>query len=286
MTKTRSAIGIVRVSQVNGRDGESFASPSEQRERIEAACERDGLRLLDVLSELDVSGGTPLQERTGLRSAVERVEAGEADVIVAAYFDRLVRSLKVQGELIERVESAGGQVLAVDVGRVTNGSAGQWLSGTMLGAVAEYQRRTTTERTAEAQRRAVERGVPPLANIPPGYRRGPDGRLVVEPREAPIVAEAFRMRADGATVKQVWAYLREHGIERTWRSTQSLLASPIVLGEIHFGELVNLEAHPAIVDTRPSGACEQWSSPAAGARCPSGCWHAWASCGAEPADGR
>ncbi|MGO8906614.1 MAG: recombinase family protein [Solirubrobacteraceae bacterium] len=248
MTTKRRAIGIIRVSQINGRDGDSFASPGEQRERIEVACERDGLQLVDVLEELDVSGGTPLENRAGLRSAIEAVEDGRAQVICAAYFDRLCRSLKVQGELIERVERAGGQVLAVDVGQVTNGSAGQWLSGTMLGAVAEYQRRTTAERTVEAQRRAVNRGVPPLATIPPGYRRGPDGRLVVEPREAPIVAEAFRMRADGATIKQVCAYMCENGIERTWRSTQSTLASRVVLGEINFGAMVNLEAHPPIVD--------------------------------------
>ncbi len=42
--------------------------------------------------------------RDGLRTAVEAVEAGKADVIVAAYFDRLVRSLRVQDELVSRVE--------------------------------------------------------------------------------------------------------------------------------------------------------------------------------------
>ncbi len=248
MTTKRRAIGIVRVSQVNGRDGESFASPSEQRGRIEVECERQGLKLVMVHEELDVSGGTPLEKRAGLRSAVEAIEAGEASVVIAAYFDRLVRSLEVQTELVRRVEAANGQVLAVDVGPVTNGSACQWLSGALLGAVSEYQRRTTSERTVEAQRRAVARGVPPLASIPPGYRRGTDGRLVVESREAPIIAEGFLMRSEGATIKEVCAYWCAHGIERSWRSTQTTLASRIVLGEIHFGEMVNLNAHPAIVD--------------------------------------
>ena len=40
-TEQRRAIGIARVSQVNGREGDSFASPQEQRERVEAACQRD-----------------------------------------------------------------------------------------------------------------------------------------------------------------------------------------------------------------------------------------------------
>ncbi|HTQ67262.1 MAG TPA: recombinase family protein [Solirubrobacteraceae bacterium] len=261
MQRKRRAIGIIRVSRVNGREGESFASPGEQRDRLEAACERDGLELLRVEEELDVSGGTPLQDRAGLLAAVEAVEAGKADVIVAAYFDRLVRSLKVQGEIVQRVEAAGGSVLAVDIGQVSGATASQWLSGTLLGAVSEYQRRTTGERARAAQARAVARGVPPLASIPPGYRRGPDGRLVVERREAPVVAEAFRMRAGGATLRQVCAYLREHGIARTVRSTQTMLASPVMLGQIHFGELVNLEAHEPIVDAETFRRAQNISVP-------------------------
>ena len=243
----RQAIGIVRVSRVSGRDGESFASPDEQRQRIEAECERDGLELLDVIPELDVSGGTPLAKREGLRTAVERVEAGEAQVVVAAYFDRLCRSLKVQGELIERVEAGGGQVLAVDVGQVTNGSAGQWLSGTLLGAVNEYQRRTTTERTAGAQARAVARGATPWARVPLGYDRS-NGTLSPNPDEVPIVRRAFKMRADGESITQIRKMLKSHGVERSHRGVQVMLASRIYLGEVHFGKLVNLTAHEPIID--------------------------------------
>lgn len=248
MPEQRTAIGIVRVSQVGDRAGESFATVKEQRERIEAACKRDGLQLVEVLEELDVSGGTPLERRDGLRSAIEAIEKGSASVVVAAYFDRLVRSLTVQAELIERVEAAGGQVLTVDVGQVTNDTASRWLSGTMHGMVAEYQRRTAKERSGDAQRRAVERGVLPWPNVPPGYRRGDDGKLAPDPTEAKLVAEAFRMRAEGKRVKDVRAYLVAHGIARSYHGVSSLLASRVVLGEIHFGKLVNLKAHPPIVD--------------------------------------
>jgi site-specific DNA recombinase len=258
---SKRAIGVVRVSRVGDRSGEQFVSPSEQRERIAAACERDGLTLVDTLEELDVSGGTPLAQRPGLRRAIELVEAGEADVLVAAYFDRLVRSLRVQDELVSRVEQAGGQVLAVDIGQVTNGSAGQWLSGTMLGAVAEYARRVTAERTADAKRRAVARGVPPFPNVPPGYRRAPDGRLEPHPDEARAVAEAFRLRANGATVMEVREHLRQHGIDRTFHGTQALLTSRIVLGELRFGATVNLESHPAIVDAGTWGRVQRMRSP-------------------------
>ena len=42
---------------------------------------------------------------------------------MVAYFDRLVRSLKVQLEVIERVERAGGEIYAIDHGKLTNGTA-------------------------------------------------------------------------------------------------------------------------------------------------------------------
>lgn len=246
-TKTRRAVGIVRVSQVNGRDGESFASPGEQRDRIATACERDGLDLTEVIEELDVSGGTPLARRGGLRSAVEAIEAGKAEVVAVAYLDRLCRSLAVQGEVVERVEAAGGQVLAVDIGRVTNGTAGQWLSASMLGMVSEYARRTIGERSGEAQARAVARGVVPFPRLPPGYQRGEDGRLVPD-EDASAVARAFALRADGLSIAEVREHLHAAGVALTYNQVRGLFASRLVLGEIRFGKLANLEAHPPIVD--------------------------------------
>src|SRR4029077_17035539 len=131
---------------------------------------------------------------------------------------------------------------------------------TLLGAVAEYARRMTAERTQESKMRAVERGVPPFPNIPPGYCRREDGRL--EPDEnAATVAEAFRLRANGATVMKVREYLRENGIERTFHGTQSLLTSRIVLGELRFGEILNPSAHPAIVDARTWQSVQRMRAP-------------------------
>jgi DNA invertase Pin-like site-specific DNA recombinase len=247
MSGQRRAIGIVRVSDTTGRAGEHLASPKDQRDRIEAECERQEIELVEVMQELDVSGGTPLERRTGLRTAIEAIEQGKAEVIVAAYFDRLCRSLKVQGEMIERVEQAGGQVLAVDVGQVTNGSAGQWLTGTMHGMMAEYVRRMARERSGDATQRAIGRGVLPYPNVPAGYERNDDGKLIPS-SVASVVAEAFRVRAGGATIETVTKYLRENGVQRSWYGVQKMLSSRVYLGEIHFGHFTpNLDAHPAIV---------------------------------------
>jgi DNA invertase Pin-like site-specific DNA recombinase len=248
VSKIRRAIGIVRVSVVGGREGESFASPAEQRDRIEAACKAEGIRLATVHEELDVSGGRPLDQRDGLRAAIEAVEAGKADVIIAAYLDRLCRSLDVQRQLVERVESAGGEVRALDVGAVSHATATTKLSATLLGAFAEYQRDRARENARASHARAIARGVAPWPNIIPGYRKGPDDVLVPYTPEVEPVREAFRMRAEGAPVAKVRAHLAAHGIKRSEHGTASLLESRVVLGELVFGEHRNPAAHAQIVD--------------------------------------
>jgi len=197
---------------------------------------------------MDVSGGTPLERRPGLRRAVELVEAQKADAIVVAYLDRLVRSVAVQLELVERVERAGGTILTLDLGALTNGNATQRLSATMLGAVNAYQRELVAERTHEAKERAVARGVAPFPKIPFWLRRGHGERLEHHPELAPIAAEAIRLRAEGATVKQVRAFLAQHGIRLSFHGIQSFLTSRLLLGELHFGKFSNLEAFPHLID--------------------------------------
>jgi site-specific DNA recombinase len=251
----------VRVSQVGGREGERFVSPEEQRARIEAACARDGMSLLTVREEPNVSGGKSLEGRPGLNAAVAAVESGQADVIAAAYFDRLFRSLATQTEVVERVERAGGQVLAVDVGQVTSASAGQWLSGTMMGAVSEYFRRSAKERSAEGQARAVARGAVPWAREQLGYSRREDGTFQLDPQTAPLARRAFEMRAEGASIKQVRAMLTEHGVKRSYRGVQVMLASRTYLGEVHFGKLVNPDAHEPIVDRELWGRVQRMTVP-------------------------
>jgi DNA invertase Pin-like site-specific DNA recombinase len=257
---SRRAVGVVRVSRVGDRNGERFVSPSEQQERIRSACRSDGLKLVEVVEELDVSGGAMIERRPGLRRALALVEEGKADVLVVAFFDRLVRSLAVQREIVERIEQAGGSILAVDIGEVRADTASRWLSSSMLGMVSEYHRRVTAERTQDAKRRAVERGVPPFPNVPPGYKRRDDGSLEQHGKESKVVAQAFRMRADGATIMEVREYMRRHGIERTFHGVQSLFRSRIVLGELRFGELVNRDSHPAIVSTEVWSAVQKMRS--------------------------
>lgn len=250
-TKPR-AIGIVRVSQVNDRDEEGrFSSPEDQQDAIREACERNGWQLLPFgRPELDVSGGLPLDRRPALGPAVHAIERGEAKILVVAYLDRLCRRLETQREVVDRVEAAGGQVHAVDLGRVSHETATQRLSSTMLGAISEYYLALVKEKSRDGQARAVALGRVPWGQVTPGYRlvTGGNRRWEPDPITSPIVRRAFEMRADGETVEEIRAYLREHGIRLSFHGTQTMLRSRTVLGEIHFGNLHNLTAHEPIID--------------------------------------
>ena len=247
-------IGLVRVSEVGDREGDSFASPGQQLDRIKQACDTQGAQLMAAYEELDVSGGRPLDKRPGLRQAVEAVEAGEADVIMAAYFDRLFRSLSTQAEAVQRVEAAGGKVVALDSGAISNGTAAEWLHGTMLGAMAEHTQRTARERSGASVRRRVLDGIVPYPTLPLGYVRDADGRAQVVDELREVVAEAFALRASGQPFAAVRRYLAERGHHLSYRSVQIMLKSPLYIGELRHGKegnphrVVNPNACEAIVD--------------------------------------
>lgn len=260
-TRKRRAIGVTRVSVEGGREEHRLYSYDTQAEAIAVSCERQGLELLHVGRERAVSGGAVLDDRPELSRALLAVESGDADVIVAAYFDRFFRSLAVQAEVIERVERAGGELLALDHGRLTNGTAAERLQSNVFGAVAQFYREQAGEKSRAGQAAAVARGAVPWSRTSLGYRRREDGTLEPNPGEVPLVRRCFEMRLDGASLSAIRAMLREHGVVRSPRGVQQLLESPIVLGEIRFGTLVNLSAHEPIVDRDLFGRVQRMKVP-------------------------
>ena len=245
MEATR-AIGIVRVSEVGGRD--EIHTLDEQRERIEALCVREGWRLVAVHEERDVSGGALLADRPGLSQAVTAVLTGHAERLASAYTDRLWRSTEVRSQVVRLVEAAGCEVWSAEEGRISNRNGADKFSGTVRTAADELYRDQISEKSAAAQARAVKLGYWMSPYVPVGYLRA-DKRLAPDPKTASVIADAFRVRDGGATVADVRAFLLERGIAMTYAAVTRMLANRAYLGELHFGKLSNLSAHPAIVDT-------------------------------------
>src|SRR5437763_10064204 len=120
----------------------------------------------------------------------------------------------------------------------------------MLGSVFQYFAEITGEKVTAAQARAVARGVYPHPKIPVGYVRGENCVLTVDPAAAKVVVQAFTRRDRGASLVEIQALLAENGIERSISGVESMLRSRMYLGEIHFGELHNLNSHEPIIKDR------------------------------------
>lgn len=128
--------------------------------------------------------------------------------------------------------------------------------------MAEYHRRATAERTHESKQRAIDGGIPPFPNIPPGLRRREDRTLEPDPEAALAVADVFRLRLGGATVMDVRAFLAGHGIRRSFHGTMALLANRLYVGELHFGSYTpNLDACEPIIDRDTFNRVQRLSIP-------------------------
>lgn len=244
-------LGYLRVSRVGDRT-ETLISPELQENSIRSYADARGLEVQLLRPELDVSGGKV--ERPILGEAIARVEQGLAAGIIVDTLDRLSRMDIVDGlEVIRRIEGAGGQVIAVAENFDAATPEGNLVRNMFL-SIGQMQRDRYGGKIAASKRRAVEHGIWPTPTVPIGYRMkkrsgAKNGPLEPDPKTAPIVVRAFEMRAGGAAWSAIAPVLG-----RGASGTQRVVTNRVYLGELRLmvaGEqLVNREAHPAIVTRR------------------------------------
>ena len=237
-----------RVSRVGDRE-DTLISPDLQAARaVEYAAAR-GLEVEVLPAELDVSGGAT--ERPILGEAIEGVESGRFAGIIVAQLDRLSRMNLVDAlRTIERIEAAGGQVIAVAENFDAATPEGRLGRNVML-SMAQMQLDRSKLQFRASKQQAVERGIWPISRVPYGYRKGKDRRLKPDKRQAKRVVRAYEARAAGASWNEIGQML---GMGAT--STTKIVRNPVYLGEIVYGEWRNPAAHPAIVSRDLWEACQ------------------------------
>lgn len=236
-------VGVLRVSHVGRRDTESdsFRSIADQTQAIEHAIAARGHTVHLLPPELDVSGGLPLEQRPALYEAVLGVENGSYNGLVVAYLSRMGRDMRVLLEAWERIENAGGQVLAVREGIDTSTPAGR-LHRNLLAAIDSNQREQASEAFEQQVKSATERGIWKSRQAPKGYSRDPDTRRLVPNADAQLVVQAFRDLAVNAPVVQV-----ADRLGMTASGVRQMVKNRVYLGELRQRSYINLEAHPALV---------------------------------------
>jgi site-specific DNA recombinase len=242
--------GYIRVSQVAGREGESFISPKVQREMIERWIAGQGAVLGRFLEELDASGAR--SDRPLLMEAIRRVERGESQGIVVAKLDRFGRKVLDGLLAIGRIRDAGGTFVSVQDGFDIRTRTGRLLYQNLL-AIAEWFWEGKREDYEQARSRAITRGVYIARKGPIGLLRAEDKRLRIDPIKGPTIHEVFERRSRGDSYQELADFLNdtgigtEKGVAFTCDSIRRILTNPAYMGVAHSGRYQNANAHPALV---------------------------------------
>lgn len=204
-------IGYVRVStSAQATDGHSLAA---QRHRLRQYAEAVGVELVAIEADEGLSAGS--LSRPGLQRALVALESGEADGLLVAKLDRLTRSVRDLGTLVETYFADRYSLLSVG-DSIDTRSAGGRLVLNVLASVSQWEREAIGERTREGMAQARREGVR-LGAVPLGQRLSGStdarGRQQVEtdPRGAETVARIRELRAAGQTMRGIAAQLTAEG---------------------------------------------------------------------------
>jgi DNA invertase Pin-like site-specific DNA recombinase len=199
---------------------------STSAESQEAACRNiatvKGVTVGEVVYDAGVSGGKAVAERQ-LEHLIRRCEAGESGGIIVYEITRFGRDMAEGALAWKRLKVCGARLISAD--GVDSDAPGSGLHFNMLTAIADDFLERNRSGWDRSKRSAVARGVH-IYPAPYGYRRV-GGRLVVEPDEADVVRQAFRLRGAGMGFSEM---SRKLGLGRT--SLLKICSNRTYLGEI------------------------------------------------------
>lgn len=204
-------IAYIRVS--TERQATDGVSLDAQRAKLEAYAVAMDLDLVRIEVDAGLSARTldrPARtlDRPALDRALTSLRTGEAGALLVVKLDRLTRSVRDLGDLLDRCAAEGWALLSVGDSIDTRTAAGRLVIN-VLGSVAQWEREATAERTRAALAYKKTQGER-VGSVPYGYR-AEEKRLVTDPGEAQAVAIARELRATGASLRSIGAELAKRG---------------------------------------------------------------------------
>ena len=204
--RARRVLAYVRVStEMQVSTGHSLEA---QRSKVAAWCALHDAELVAVYADEGQSAAT--LDRPALAAALAELEAGRADALLVCKLDRLTRSTRDLGALLELATAGGWALLSVAESLDTSTAAGR-LVVSVLGAVAQWEREAIGERTAAAKASMKARGLYIGGDAPYGYRVE-NGALVDDAAELAVKAAAVELRAAGLSLRRIGAELAARGL--------------------------------------------------------------------------
>ena len=207
------AIAYLRVS--TAEQAEQGVSLAAQREKVELYAALHGLELVAVESDIGASAKT--LDRPALRRALDALESGSASALLIVKLDRLTRSVRDLGALVERYFAGEQYTLMSVADNIDTSSAAGRLVLNVLVSVSQWEREAIGERTSVALQHLLRKGVK-MGRAPFGWRFGEeidsDGRrgLVLVEDEQATIERITGMVDVGDTYESIASALNADGV--------------------------------------------------------------------------
>ena len=198
-------IGYIRVS-TDGQE-QSGLGLEDQEAKVRAYCSLYDLELVTI--HRDAASGKNLR-RPGLQAALAAMKAGQAEGIVVAKLDRLTRSVKDMGTLLDSYFREAFAFHSVGEQINTTTAAGRLVLN-VLTSVAEWERETISERTSAAMAVKRKRKEYTGGHVPFGFQ-DMDGKLVAVPAEQTALQRINDLRSHGYSYNRIASALNAEGI--------------------------------------------------------------------------
>lgn len=205
MSRTRT-VAYVRVS--TEKQADRGVSLEAQRAKVEAYATLYELDVVEIVVDAGVSAKT--LDRPGLTKALGMLRSGKADALLVVKLDRLTRSVRDLGELVERYFAPGKAALLSVGEQIDTRSAAGRLVLNVLASVSQWEREAIGERTAAAMAHKAACGEFTGGEAPFGYTVA-NGNLVAVDAEQTIIGAARRLRETGLSLRAVAAELDRAG---------------------------------------------------------------------------
>ena len=202
------AVAYVRVS--TDRQAEHGVSLDAQRAKLRLYADLYDIEIVEVVVDAGASAKT--LEREGLRRALAMLDAGAADGLLVCKLDRLTRSVRDLGTLLDDYfgRKGGPALLSVQEQVDTRTSAGRLVLNVLM-SVAQWEREAIGERTSAALQHKRAQGEYTGGNAPYGWQPAAGGQLAPVPAEQAASVLACQLRAEGHSLRTVAALLVEAG---------------------------------------------------------------------------